>query len=201
MSGEVLVLNSNMMPMKIIPEVSTMDWEVAIKAIYINSVVPIAYYDDWCVRSPTTEMLVPSIIMTKRYVPVEHSVGLSAENVKLRDRYTCQHCGLRFRPSELTMDHVTPATFGGKWSWDNLVASCSPCNNSRGSDFRIKPMIVPYKPTYYEMLAKRKEFVIEVPHQTWVDYLDWPKDKIVVKPRRSLKRTASMTLVQLTNAA
>jgi 5-methylcytosine-specific restriction endonuclease McrA len=47
-----------------------------------------------------------------------------------RDDWTCQYCGAR---SNLTVDHVVPRSKGGASSWDNIVASCAPCNRRKGS--------------------------------------------------------------------
>jgi 5-methylcytosine-specific restriction endonuclease McrA len=57
-----------------------------------------------------------------------------------RDRYTCQYCGLQVSPGsarrQLTIDHVKPAhLFSSRraaTTWDNVVASCSPCNAAKG---------------------------------------------------------------------
>jgi 5-methylcytosine-specific restriction endonuclease McrA len=46
-----------------------------------------------------------------------------------RDSWTCQYCGSR---SNLTVDHVIPRSKGGTSSWDNIVASCAPCNRRKG---------------------------------------------------------------------
>jgi 5-methylcytosine-specific restriction endonuclease McrA len=43
----------------------------------------------------------------------------------------CHHCGNRFPPAALTMDHLVPVIRGGKSTKGNLVPSCKPCNNER----------------------------------------------------------------------
>ncbi len=43
----------------------------------------------------------------------------------------CAHCGGRFPPRELTMDHLVPVIRGGKSTRGNVVPSCKPCNNAR----------------------------------------------------------------------
>src|SRR5207249_4042783 len=40
--------------------------------------------------------------------------------------------GRIFPSSELTLDHVVPRSRGGRSSWENLVACCYQCNNSKG---------------------------------------------------------------------
>lgn len=44
----------------------------------------------------------------------------------------CYHCGQRFHPSELTMDHLVPIARGGQTSKNNVVTSCKPCNTQKG---------------------------------------------------------------------
>jgi len=43
----------------------------------------------------------------------------------------CAHCGGRFAPRELTMDHLVPVVRGGKSTRGNVVPSCKPCNTAR----------------------------------------------------------------------
>ena len=43
----------------------------------------------------------------------------------------CHHCGGKFPPRELTMDHVVPVVRGGKSTKGNLVPSCKKCNTER----------------------------------------------------------------------
>jgi 5-methylcytosine-specific restriction endonuclease McrA len=43
----------------------------------------------------------------------------------------CHHCGERFPPGDLTMDHLVPIIRGGKSTKGNLVPSCKKCNAER----------------------------------------------------------------------
>ena len=43
----------------------------------------------------------------------------------------CHHCGGKFVPAELTMDHLLPIIRGGKSTKGNVVPSCKPCNSAR----------------------------------------------------------------------
>src|SRR6202021_1588263 len=76
---------------------------------------------------------VPSVIrlLAYRHIP-QQSRALSRKNILLGDRNTCQFCGRIFPSSELTLDHVVPRSRGGRSSWENLVACCYQCNNSKG---------------------------------------------------------------------
>ena len=43
----------------------------------------------------------------------------------------CHHCGEKFAPKDLTMDHLIPIIRGGKSTKGNLVPSCKKCNSER----------------------------------------------------------------------
>jgi 5-methylcytosine-specific restriction protein A len=43
----------------------------------------------------------------------------------------CYYCGQKFKPTELTMDHLVPIARGGKSSQGNLVPACKECNNKK----------------------------------------------------------------------
>jgi 5-methylcytosine-specific restriction protein A len=47
-------------------------------------------------------------------------------------RGICHHCGQRFHPSQLTMDHLFPIGRGGQSTKGNVVTSCKPCNTQKG---------------------------------------------------------------------
>ncbi len=40
----------------------------------------------------------------------------------------CHYCRQRFRPDELTLDHVVPIIRGGRSTRGNCVPCCHPCN-------------------------------------------------------------------------
>ncbi len=43
----------------------------------------------------------------------------------------CYYCGRKFRPAELTMDHLVPLVRGGRSVQGNLVPACKECNNKK----------------------------------------------------------------------
>jgi 5-methylcytosine-specific restriction endonuclease McrA len=43
----------------------------------------------------------------------------------------CHYCGKRFKPVELTMDHIVPLSKGGKSTKGNVVPCCKECNNKK----------------------------------------------------------------------
>lgn len=72
----------------------------------------------------------PSVILLSRYVrlPNGRSVPVSRRGVLRRDAQRCGYCGTHAS----TIDHVLPRSRGGADSWENLVACCLRCNNTKG---------------------------------------------------------------------
>lgn len=190
MTSHTLVLNADAAPISILP-LSTMPWQDAIRAVYLESVTVLHEYDTWDVHSPSTTMSVPAVVMSRAYINVDRRMGWSDRYVFLRDRYTCQYCGHVFPENELTLDHVTPRKYGGKTGWDNIVSACSPCNSRRGCDASIRPMNMPVKPSYWELVSKRKEYPLIVPHASWGEYLNWPEEKLVISGKNYRKNLRS----------
>jgi 5-methylcytosine-specific restriction endonuclease McrA len=162
-----LVLNADFRPQSLYP-LSTKDaWE-AIKNVYEDVVTVVAEYDE-VVRSPTVTMRIPSVIALRRFVKPHGRVVFSNENVFLRDRHRCQYCGER---RDLTIDHVHPTSRGGPHAWENVVASCDPCNNRKGDTVGLMhPMKVPREPTPAELHALERARARGRLHSTWLDYL------------------------------
>ena len=53
----------------------------------------------------------------------------------------CEYCGNKFKPDELTMDHVVPLARGGKSTKGNIVASCKECNNKKKLDTPVDQIL------------------------------------------------------------
>ena len=83
-------------------------------------------------RSERMTLTRPAVIRLRTYVHVPrdgHRRKITRRAVFARDGWTCQYCGSR---SSLTVDHVVPRSKGGSSTWDNIVASCAPCNRRKG---------------------------------------------------------------------
>lgn len=59
-----------------------------------------------------------------------HRRKITRKAVLARDLWTCQYCG--DSNGGLTVDHVIPRSRGGESVWENIVASCGPCNRKKG---------------------------------------------------------------------
>lgn len=123
-----LVLNADYRPLSYYP-LSLWTWQEAVKAAFLERVTILAEYDD-VVRSPTTEIKIPSVVVLKDYVKPQKRVAFTRFNLFLRDQFCCQYCGDK---GDLTFDHVVPRASGGVTSWENVVAACSRCNLKKGS--------------------------------------------------------------------
>jgi 5-methylcytosine-specific restriction endonuclease McrA len=85
----------------------------------------------WELHSATASMTRPVVIRLVSYVRIPrdtHRRKITRRAVFARDDWTCQYCGAR---SQLTVDHVIPRSKGGGSTWDNIVASCAPCNRRK----------------------------------------------------------------------
>ena len=79
-----------------------------------------------------------------------------------RDQHLCAYCGVKHDYDDLTRDHITPESKGGRDTWMNLVSACRPCNHRKGDaqgatgDWKL--LFVPYVPNRYEylILANRR---------------------------------------------
>ena len=89
-------------------------------------------HGQWELRSENTAIVRPLVIRLTSYVRVPrdaHRRKITRRAVFARDDWTCQYCGSR---SNLTVDHVIPRSKGGSSAWENIVASCAPCNRRKG---------------------------------------------------------------------
>lgn len=180
--ANTLILNADGQPLGMLP-LSTKPWHKAVEDIWTNKVQVLHTYEDWVVRSPSTTMNVPSVVVLNRFSKPKRMSRFSKFNLCLRDRFTCQYCGSVFHESQLTFDHVHPHSMGGGKNWENIVAACQPCNGARGNNTKIRPNRMPYRPSYWELVGKRKEYPLTVPHETWTYYIDWPENLLKVCAR------------------
>lgn len=85
-------------------------------------------------RSETMHLERPQVIRLVNFVRVPrgiHRRRITRKAVLARDEWRCQYCGSE--RAGLTVDHVIPRSRGGKSVWENIVASCAPCNRRKGN--------------------------------------------------------------------
>ncbi len=167
-----LVLNADYRPLSYYP-LSLWPWQDVIKAVFLDRVDVIATYDTLG-HSPTFEMRLPSVVSLRQYVRQDRSPAFTRFNVFLRDGFACQYCG---RGEDLTFDHVTPRSKGGRTTWENIVAACAPCNLTKGGrtpqEARMFPRQAPRRPDHFQLLERGRQFPPGHLHESWLDYLYW----------------------------
>jgi 5-methylcytosine-specific restriction endonuclease McrA len=71
-----------------------------------------------------------------------------------RDNHLCLYCGVHFRHSDLSRDHITPISAGGKDIWNNVVTACKRCNNHKAcrtpEQSGMQLLAIPFTPTHAE---------------------------------------------------
>jgi hypothetical protein len=73
-----------------------------------------------------------------------------------RDASLCLYCGAPFLVMDLSRDHVTPLSQGGRDAWTNVVTACRRCNHHKAGrtpeEAGMQLLAVPFQPTYAEYI-------------------------------------------------
>jgi 5-methylcytosine-specific restriction endonuclease McrA len=125
----------------VLPDYTTYDWDEW-------QDIPVQATDDDVVRTPSMVLKVPRVLqLLSCDRPPRNDVKFSRHNIYLRDGTRCQYCGKRFSTSDLSLDHVTPLSRGGKSSWENIVrvppvqrAEGKPSARGAGMKLRRQPV-------------------------------------------------------------
>jgi len=151
-----LALNASYEPLTVVPV------RRAVRLILDKKAELLEVDDAKAFRSERTQVPFPLVIRLVRFVHVPRRFRRQVTNTFLfaRDDYSCQYCG-RHR-SELkgrqflTRDHILPLSRGGGNTWQNVVASCSPCNNRKGNrlpeEAGLKLLSVPGEPNHVHLV-------------------------------------------------
>ncbi len=163
MNGHVLVLNNDYRALTICSV------ERAIVLVFLEKAELVESLPGRYVRSPSTEIPWPSIVRLRAYVTVPYKrIMISRKNILRRDRFRCQYCNSR---EQLTIDHVIPKSRGGRDTWENLVAACTPCNNRKGNRTPAEADMAlnrkPYRPSHVMFIRD----YIGTLHDAWKPYL------------------------------
>lgn len=127
---------------------------------------------DFFIRSKTLCVRVPTVLITKSYSKMpRRRICLNRENVRIRDKNTCQYTGKILKPEEGNIDHVIPKDKGGAESWENLVFCDKSINAKKGNnlnqDVGLKLIKTPKEPSslfWTPLLAEDK-------HCDWKHFL------------------------------
>jgi 5-methylcytosine-specific restriction endonuclease McrA len=151
-----LALNASFEPLTIVPA------RRAVRLVLDGKAEILERDADRFFRSESQVVPLPAVIRLVRYVHVPYRFRRQVTNTFLfaRDDYTCQYCGrhrseLRGRQF-LTRDHVCPLSRGGLNTWENVVTSCSACNNRKGGRLPKEAGLtlahVPSEPNYVHLV-------------------------------------------------
>lgn len=167
-----LVLNADYRPLSYFP-LSLWPWQEAIKACFLNRVEIVAEYDE-VVRSPSQEIRIPSVVVLRDYVRPALYPAFTRFNLFLRDEFSCQYCGAS---GDMTFDHVIPRSKGGRTTWENVVASCPPCNLAKASKSLKEARMTLRKPVRRPTAESSRNIGRKFPphhlHESWMDFLYW----------------------------
>ena len=163
--GRVLVLNASYEPLNVCTVRRAL-------VLILKEKAEVLEHGDGVLRSETMRLDRPEVIRLITFVRVPrdiHRRRITRKAVLARDDWTCQYCGSS-RPS-LTVDHVIPRSRGGESVWENIVASCAPCNRKKGNrlprEVRMHPKRRPRPPgptVFIRIAAPRTP-------QAWEQYL------------------------------
>ena len=105
---------------------------------------------------------VSSIIATRgtsqglAYLRDQYVPPLNNRTLFKRDANLCLYCAKRFQTRDLTRDHITPLSKGGRDVWNNVATACRRCNNHKGGQTpeqaAMQLVAVPFTPTYAEYI-------------------------------------------------
>lgn len=178
-----LVLNADMEPISLLP-IEHIPVEDAVTRVLNGTCVVVDEYDR-AIKTPTLRMNWPSVIMRKDFLRADYKqiMGMTNTNLYYRDHGVCAYCSTPLTISGMTVDHVRPKSHAGHRQWENLVAACAACNSAKGNNMPVgewRPKHRQYAPTYWQLLVNRKKFPITLPHESWVPYVLWDSDILVV---------------------
>jgi 5-methylcytosine-specific restriction endonuclease McrA len=138
--------------------------------MFLDRIKVLETYEQHVARSSHLTINYPAVAVTNNYFNNKRGVRFSRANLYLRDLYQCQYCADTFESKDLTIDHMIPRSAGGKVNWENAVTACKPCNHKKGTKL-WKPLRMPYKPDYYNLVAKWRNRPITIEHTSWYEYL------------------------------
>jgi 5-methylcytosine-specific restriction endonuclease McrA len=171
-----LVLNADFRPLQTSP-LSVMSWQDAVRASLSTGFTVVDTYDVK-VRSPTTEIPLPSVLAVQNFVNLDRPAALTRWNLFLAHRFRCAYCASGER-SELTFEHVIPRARGGQGVWTNLVPACVACNIRKAdrtpSEAGMQLLSKPWHPTRLELNVIGKDFVdLEAANtKAWLSWFYW----------------------------
>lgn len=146
--SSVLVLNQDFSP------ISVCSTERAFLLLFLEKADLMSEDMSKKLRTVSKAFPMPTVIKIKNYIQVPYKgVVLTRHNIFKRDEHKCQYCE---SDKDLTLDHLTPRSKGGKSTWVNLVTACKSCNSKKGDnspeEVGMSLRKIPVKPTYLSFI-------------------------------------------------
>ena len=125
------------------------------------------------VNTVSHRIRIPRIVVLQTYERIPRGrVRFSRHNIFVRDDHTCQYCHRRLPRRHLNLDHVVPRSQGGGSNWENVVASCIPCNIKKGGRTPAQAGMTlrqkPARPTWDEMIRVPR---LRARYREWLPFL------------------------------
>jgi 5-methylcytosine-specific restriction endonuclease McrA len=119
---QALVLNATYEPLCVVPSRRAL-------LLILDDKAELLHATDKLFRAERISIAEPSVVRLSYYVkvPFQARASLNRRAVFARDGHRCQYCGA----SAENIDHVIPRSKGGTHAWNNVVASCRPCNTRK----------------------------------------------------------------------
>ncbi len=145
---------------------NVVNWKRAIN-LMVKDKVEVLKFSDRVVRNGEGKVVtrIPLVMKLMKIIRMiyKNRVPFSKRNIFVRDKYACAYCHTN---KDLTIDHIMPASRGGKTNFDNCITACRPCNNKKGnrtpSEAKMYLSHQPYAPTISEFIRlKMKQLGID----------------------------------------
>jgi 5-methylcytosine-specific restriction endonuclease McrA len=117
-----LVLNATYEPLCVVPSRRAL-------MLVLDAKAELLHATEHLFRAERVALAEPSVVRLCYFVkvPYQARMSLNRRAIFARDNHRCQYCGA----SAENIDHVIPRSKGGPHAWDNVVASCRPCNTRK----------------------------------------------------------------------
>ena len=107
--------------------------------------------DDEYIQSARMKVKIPRVVITVKFDKlIVKAPKISMKALRERDNDTCIYTGKKLKPSQMSVEHVTPVSKGGQTSWDNIALCDRDVNSERGNmsheKFGKKPLWTPTAP-------------------------------------------------------
>jgi len=134
---------------------------------------------DYFISCLDKDIRIPTVLISTTFFKILYKKpSLTLQNVRLRDKNTCQYTGRKLKTGEGSVDHVIPRSKGGKNSWDNLVYCDRKLNWKKGNktneEVGLKLIKNPEEPPVMPLATE-----IPIKHKDWSIFL--------IKSQSSLK--------------